>query len=405
MDAKQEDRVAQAQPVFIGLGPLVVAGTAIALLLWIAGTSAENLGWGALVLAIALLAGWQAAAASRRREATAVAAAEERARLAFDAATARAAGSVEGLDALSASILPVWARQLNVVRVQTEDAISALSARFSGIGDKLDAAVKASHAAAGGIEGNAGMVALLTSSRKDLNAIAASLRAALAGKQTMLAEVSRLAGFTGELRRMGEEVASIAAQTNLLALNAAIEAARAGEAGRGFAVVADAVRKLSNQSGETGKRITEIIRSVDVAVSTTLGAAQKSASTDEQTVEHADVAMAAILERFQGATDGLRNSAELLRRESGGIQAEVADVLVSLQFQDRVSQMLTHVQNDMEKLERHVTEIHSSGSGGTRFDVSSWLNDLAKTYTTEEQRIVHAGSAEAQVQASKITFF
>jgi methyl-accepting chemotaxis protein len=77
--------------------------------------------------------------------------------------------------------------------------------------------------------------------------------------------VGRIAALREASTTIGEITAAIgeiAAQTNLLALNAAIEAARAGEYGRGFAVVAEEVRKLALRSGESLRRIEELLAQI-----------------------------------------------------------------------------------------------------------------------------------------------
>ncbi|ADE11824.1 methyl-accepting chemotaxis protein [Sideroxydans lithotrophicus] len=315
---------------------------------------------------------------------------------------------IDGLDGLCVDVLPVWSNQIEMARVHTESSITDLSMRFGNLSQRLSSALATSAMSSGNGE-QSDLVTLLKESQTELNSIVTSLRSALEVKRSMLNEIYALSQFTGDLKKMAQDVADIAGQTNLLALNAAIEAARAGEVGRGFAVVADEVRKLSNLSGDTGKKISATVETVNQAIASTLRVSEQYAKQDTEMVANSELVIEHVMAKFGTATSGLADSAEILRNESQIIGNEISEVLVALQFQDRVSQMLMHVRNDLGKLEDHLHECeHDRAAGNTAnsMDARAWLNELAQTYTMPEQHAVHDGKQHIPANnSSDITFF
>jgi len=302
-----------------------------------------------------------------------------------------------GLDRLCTGVTPIWSGQVELARSQTEEAITALTARFAILSQRIHATVSASQS-----KDDGGLVTLFNQSQADLNDIIASLRSALQEKQELLKAVFSLSAFTDELSKMAEDVGNIAGQTNLLALNAAIEAARAGEAGRGFAVVADEVRKLSTMSGETGKKISEKVAAVNDAIAATLEISQQYAKQDEDMVSNSEQVIARVLAQFRTAATDLADSSLVMRQEGQHIGNEIDEVLVALQFQDRISQILSHVRNNIEKLGQRLEQNGPSFSAG---DIDTWLSELAQTYTMPEQYSVHGGHHQSDTSSSEITFF
>ncbi len=307
----------------------------------------------------------------------------------------------------TSQIVKLSAGQIEISRGQTEEAINELSQRFAGLVEKLNSAVTASEHAAGNMAGESGVSTALEVSRRDLTGLVDRMKHSLHSRNKNLENIRSLAEESVSLTQMAESVEKIASQTNLLALNAAIEAARAGEMGRGFAVVADEVRNLSKQSGETGQQISEIVNRISAAMQVTLESVEVSAKEDIVFETESQETVNNVLTGLQEMMSGLSNSSEILKKESIGIRNEIADILVSLQFQDRVSQILVHVRDSLHDYENIISETHEHRAAGSRtpIDGEAVLASLVSGYTTNEQRELHSGGKASAPADEEIEFF
>jgi methyl-accepting chemotaxis protein len=133
--------------------------------------------------------------------------------------------------------------------------------------------------------------------------------------------------------------------------------------------------------------------------------AGNTAESDNHSVATSEASIQQVLGRFQGITQRLSGSTELLRQESLGIRDEISEVLVALQFQDRVSQILAHVRDNMQALHCHIQECQDTPNQLAQIDAQAWLAKMELTYATDEQRQIHHGGDSSAAKEQEITFF
>jgi methyl-accepting chemotaxis protein len=96
-----------------------------------------------------------------------------------------------------------------------------------------------------------------------------------------------------------------------------------------------------------------------------------------------------------------------------GIQAEIVESLVQLQFQDRVSQRMTHVRHNIERLPALMTDSRErfDRSGVLApVDAHALLAELEVSYAMADERLTHKDidsttASVAATDAEEVTFF
>jgi methyl-accepting chemotaxis protein len=307
------------------------------------------------------------------------------------------------------SLIPIWGKNIETGCALTEQAITELSERFAALVKDLDAAVSAANATAGDTDNHDGIEKVFADSRDELTAVMNGLHHALQSKNELFEKIRDLSEKVGRLQVMSEDVAKISEQTNLLALNASIEAARAGEYGRGFAVVASEVRNLSIKSGETGSQMGKIVHEIEETMSATVVMADDTGEDDAKTVQLSDEAISRVVGRMENMVVSLSQSSDVMQQSSHNIRGEISDILVSLQFQDRVSQILRTTIEAIDAFNRHLGECVSAYEEKGKPDeinVEMMEEIFESNYTTREQRINHTSSnAVGETEESEIEFF
>ena len=310
---------------------------------------------------------------------------------------------------LGEKVAPIWSGHVESSREQMGHAVASLTKRFSRIVEKLDVAVHASELETHAIQGSGnGLVEVFLRSERELSAVVTLQKKSMSSMTGMLCKVQSLKEFIVELQAMAADVTRIAHQTNLLALNAAIEAARAGEFGLGFAVVAKEVRMLSVQSGTLGRRITETVGVISSAIIDTAQIVRESVTQEDVSMLKAETMIGQVLSEFKAITDSLQRSSALLKDEGIGIKSEIGEALVEFQFQDRVSQIMCHVSDNIKQLPNFLENSRAqySKSGFLQpLYPPDLLDVLIKTYVMADQHAIHKGGQINAQKESDITFF
>jgi methyl-accepting chemotaxis protein len=297
----------------------------------------------------------------------------------------------------------LWCTHLGTAQRQMQDATEAALLGFAQILDHLDVITEQPVGSTPTAQGLDERTAMLARCEQQLKALVQNFHGFVQSRDAVLEEVRTLAGSSVLLHEMAGEVAKLARQTNLLSINAAIEAARAGDKGRSFAVVATEVRRLSTESGETGRRISSQVTGLSERMEHTLASAARGHVRDHEVIAASEHTIQAVVAQVGDTVSSMQARAAELAQRGAAVRAQVEALMVAFQFQDRVQQILAQV---VQSITAGSACLQQALHAGQAPDAQDWEALLTAGYTTEEQRqTARDGSSATASPAAAVTFF
>ena len=191
------------------------------------------------------------------------------------------------------------------------------------------------------------------------------------------------------------QIEDIANRSRMVSLNGQIEAARAQEFGDGFAVVASETGDLAKNVSDSSQQIREVVdrmasslRSMASQTKELVAADQAATAVCEQRVE----LMLLNLGEYQAELEANLRST---KNSSDQLAGAISHAVMTLQFQDAVSQRLKHVVGTMGEMRDIFGSLVGPESGAAKRRREEWIEKLMSSYCIDDERAVLTGEAPA----------
>jgi len=172
--------------------------------------------------------------------------------------------------------------------------------------------------------------------------------------------ISAVVAQVRQLTPLAALISDISRQTNLLAINASIEAARAGPEGAGFKVVAAEVRRLSSQTDEAARNITDGINSVALAIDSELVTANRiDADEGAEKLGELTATVSQMSEKLAQIVPYLMGLSRDMQSGMDTVTNDIVSALGHMQFQDVNRQLLEQVEVALNSLSDHAAALYA----------------------------------------------
>jgi len=199
-----------------------------------------------------------------------------------------------------------------------------------------------------------------------------------------------------------QEVDKTSFANKLVGLNAKIEAVHLGHLGSGFEVVAEQISLQAAKTNELTSQVGTILENMMRTMQASTDELKRLAELDSKQMEASRRGVEEALESLQLASSemqsGLAKAGDTAERLADGISKAV----ISLQFQDRVTQRIGHVVDSLNSMSEALSERkYCDGNADLERRKHEVSRALTSSYTMDSERTVHGAGIVHSSQTSE----
>ncbi|MFT4114995.1 methyl-accepting chemotaxis protein [Silvibacterium sp.] len=201
------------------------------------------------------------------------------------------------------------------------------------------------------------------------------------------------------IRTSIQQLEAISRENRMLVINARIEAAHAGEQGAGFGVVAVEVASQTEKMQSVTALVDSLAAELRTLAASALADLKQMQQRVQQRVEQCRRDVEHSLDALRRAHQVMQSTLTGITEDGAALATEIDAGIRGMQFQDRVSQRIAHVVEDLEIIERRLHELARNGvlSGG---DPDAEFS----AYTMQEEREL-SGLSAPEMSAGDVELF
>ena len=288
-------------------------------------------------------------------------------------------------------VLGVMGTQLKETATQIESAVIEVCGKFQSMADRARAGVSgAAELLSGGNDthSSSSVEALIAEASRTISALLRHTQDSAAVSNSAIDRIRRVQEATDHIAKSLTQLDDITIGNRLLAVNARIQAVYAGDKAAGFGGVANEIGVQAKRSAEIVELIRTVAGELRFVANSALTDLQIMVQEDQKAYLKSKLEVERVLADFRSMHQSTQEFISRMQAEGESVAKEISGAVRSLQFQDRISQRISHVVSELDRIKTdlgaHCVDIE--------MDEQPILQQLSRSYTMQEERSVLGGN-------------